>query len=174
MIETELEAEAQSENTGLSDINAALSQLADLDAKNDPDYDPEAEKQAQAEAEQAEQEAEAEAEQQAVSAQESAEQAAAFGLSSIEFAIRAFVHPRYELPAKAKADALERFPALLAKYGALLPGWCLEYKEEIMAGKAAFGLVRDSLVEVKRLKAEDSAIKAEQDNAQQESAEQAA
>ncbi|OOE92845.1 hypothetical protein BZG76_06060 [Salinivibrio sp. AR647] len=128
--------------------DALLEELAAYDAANDPNIKAETEQ-----AEQAEQ-AEAEAEQ---AAAEMAPMSAMFALMGIEQAIKAFVHPRFEISDERREQVARDCAPALIKYGAILPQWLAEYEAEIMAVKAVGGLTIESVGQVKRLQAEDNA-----------------
>ncbi|WP_156146698.1 hypothetical protein [Salinivibrio sp. KP-1] len=122
-----------------------FAELAAYDAANDPEI--------KAETEQAEQ-AEAQAEQ---AAAEMAPMSAMFALMGIEQAIKAFVHPRFEISDERREQVARDCAPALIKYGAMLPAWLAEYEAEIMAVKAVGGLTIESVGQVKRLQAEDAA-----------------
>jgi hypothetical protein len=139
--------------------DALLAELAAYDAANDPEI--------KAETEQAEQE-EAEAEQ---AAAEMAPMSAMFALMGIEQAIKAFVHPRFEISDERREQVARDCAPALIKYGAILPEWLAQYEAEIMAVKAVGGLTIESVGQVKRLQAEDAAaLQAANDDETEEAA----
>ncbi|WP_413114073.1 hypothetical protein [Thaumasiovibrio sp. DFM-14] len=90
---------------------------------------------------------------------------AALALMGLEGALKVFLHPRFAFDAAARDNAIEKFGPLLVKYGNLLPLWLVKYEEEINAGYAAVQLVGNSVGKVKKLKAEDAALLAQQEAA---------
>lgn len=80
---------------------------------------------------------------------------AQMGLSALEGMMKMVLHPRFEFSQSSKSEALEKFSPMLCKYGLLLPEIVMRYREEIEAGKAAVGLVRDGYGTVCRLRQED-------------------
>lgn len=138
--------------------DALLNELAAYDAANDPEI--------KAETEQAEQE-EAEAEQ---AAADMAPMSAMFALMGIEQAIKAFVHPRFEITDERRQQVAHDCAPALIKYGALLPEWLAQYEAEIVAIKAVGGLTIESVGQVKRLQAEDRAALAANDDEPEEAA----
>ncbi|WP_413113838.1 hypothetical protein [Thaumasiovibrio sp. DFM-14] len=90
---------------------------------------------------------------------------AALALMGLEGAMKVFIHPRFAFDAAARDNAIEKFGPLLVKYGNLLPQWLVQYEEEINAGFAAVQLVSNSMGQIKQLKAEDAALLANQEAA---------
>jgi len=155
-------AEASTEEKlplGLGEIDniqaeAFEKELAQVDAENEPDYNPEAVEQAAKTEAQAEQQTEQDI-------QEGSEIAAWAGVGAIEGALQTFVHHRFVFSEDSKKYAVENMGLLIAKYGEVVPLWLAKYKEEIGGMKAVAVLGKEAVVGIKTLNEEDRLIELE-------------
>lgn len=154
-------AEKQLDITEIDNIQAEAfaAELAQMDAENEPDYDPEAaQQQAQAEKQQEE------------DIEAGAAVAAWAGVAAIEGAIQTFVHHRFQFSESDKAYAIENMGPLIAKYGDTVPLWLAKYKEEIGGLKAVAVLGKGTVVGLKTLAEEDRKAAEEAAQAEQKEA----
>ena len=121
----------------LAELNG-MEQQAEAEQEELENFDPEAEQEAQKEAE---------------TNAEVAKMTAWGGVGMIEFALKQAIHPDFTFTAETKAYAVENMAPLLIKYGALLPDWVMQYEEEINAAKAAARMISEGMSTAKALKA---------------------
>ena len=82
-------------------------------------------------------------------------------LGTYEAMMQSMVGKAFKLPDDMKAEAVEKYAPIIAKYGPSAIGTFGQYKDEVMAGLFTIALVRESFSQVKQIKAE-TALKEKQ------------
>lgn len=131
-----------------SSFNNLVSDLSEADKTLEPDYDPKAAEQAEAD-EKAKVKADVEAKKQAMEA------TALIGISSFEQIMQSFAHSEFKLEDSVKEQAVKAYAPVLEKYSPQGLAFMDKYGAEIMALMFTAQLSRQSIAQVKQLKIED-------------------
>ncbi|MCG7546964.1 hypothetical protein [Pseudoalteromonas sp. Of7M-16] len=77
-------------------------------------------------------------------------------LGTYEAMMQSMVGKAFKLPDDMKAEAVEKYAPIIAKYGPTAIGTFGQYKDEVMAGLFTVALVRESFSQVRQIKAESA------------------